>query len=347
MKKVRIAVIGCGVIAPTHAESYQLDKNVELVAACDVKRDRAEAMAKRFGFRKVATRAAAVFADPEVDAVSICTPHYNHATLCQEALAAGKDVLCEKPIANTAEGIALVKKVAAKYPDRVFAGVFQNRFNPLFPTLRDMVRDGAFGTVLTAAVHNRCLRTEAYYNADAWRGTRRYENGGVLINQAIHYLDLFQWVMGGVESIAGAFKANRTHQKTIETEDTIVGAVRFRNGAFGTVESTSSAILPWDTMLEITGSAGFVSIADGNIAKMQFADKAAERRLAKAQAESEKRKSKAGDVGRHYYGLGHPSQIADFLDCVRNRRTPRITAREACDAAELVLALYDAAARRK
>ena len=341
MKKTRIAIIGCGVIAPTHAESYALDKDVELVAACDTKPERARALADKFGFARAVTRAADVFADPGVDAVSICTPHYNHARLCAEALAAGKDVLCEKPVANTFAGLALVRKAAAEHPDRVFAGVFQHRFNPVFRTLRDFVEEGAFGTVLTAAVHNRCLRTADYYNADAWRGTARYENGGVLINQAIHYLDIFQWVMGGVEKVAGAFRANRTHGGVIETEDTLVGAVRFRNGAFGTVEATNSAVLGWDTKLEITGSEGAVCVADGDVTFSRFSNAAHQKRLDKAQRAKEA--SHVGGVGRTYYGLGHPLQIADFLQCVRRRKAPFVTAADACVAAELVLNLYKAA----
>lgn len=346
MKKIGIGIIGCGVIAPTHAESYALDKNVRLVTACDVIPERAKALAERFGFKGTATDAADVFADPGIDAVSICTPHFNHAKLCEAALAAGKDVLCEKPIANTRAGLALVRKAEAKYPDRIFSGVFQHRYNPVFRELRLLVGEGAFGTIATAAFHNRCLRTDSYYSADSWRGTKRYENGGVLINQAIHYLDIFQWTMGGIDSIAGASMANRTHQNSIETEDTIAATVLFKNGAIGTVETTNSAIIHWDTMLEITGSDGFVSITDGNIVRMEFSNPAAARRMKAAQKAHDARNRKVDGVGRSYYGLGHPSQIADFLSCVRRRGRPFVTASDASVAAELVLDIYQVAARR-
>lgn len=342
MKKIRIAIIGCGVIAPSHAESYSQDRNVVLATACDTIPERAEALAQKYGFAKACAKATDIFADPAIDAVSICTPHYNHAALCSQALAAGKDVLCEKPIANTMAGLALVKKSAQEHPDRIFAGVFQHRYNPVFQTIRALVADGSFGTLLTAAVHNRCLRTAEYYRHDAWRGTKKYENGGILINQAIHYLDIFQWVMGGVESIAGAAKANRTHQGVIETEDTIAAAVRFKNGAFGTIEATNSAVIEWDTLLEVTGSAGAVTVRDGNIEKMRFSKSACIRKLEAAQKRYETAASR--HIGRTYYGPGgHPAQIADFLHSVRTRQQPLVTAQDACEAAELTLRLYAAA----
>lgn len=337
MKPIGIAVIGCGVIGPTHAQSYLLDKNVDLVAACDTDPARARAMAGRFGFRKAVASAAQVFADPEVQAVSICTPHHNHARLCREALAAGKDVLCEKPIANTWEGLDLVAKSARDFPDRVFAGVFQHRYNPVYRTIRDMVADGSLGTPLTAAMHNRCLRTDGYYNSDAWRGTARYERGGVLLNQAIHQLDIFQWIMGGVRDVC-AFKDNLAHKGVIQVEDAIAGAVRFNCGALGTVEATSAAVTDWDTLVEITGTAGAVSVADGNLVRAVFSDKSCERRLAAAQKAHDANKDSR--VGRSYYGSGHPSQIADFLHCVRTRSIPHVSALDAIAAPSLVLRLY-------
>lgn len=337
MKPIGIAVIGCGVIGPTHAQSYLLDKNVDLVAACDTDPDRARDMAKRFGFRKAVDSPVRVFADPEVQAVSICTPHHNHARLCRDALAAGKDVLCEKPIANTWEGLNMVARAARIFPDRVFAGVFQHRYNPVYRAIREMAADGSFGTLLTAAMHNRCLRTAGYYNSDAWRGTSRYERGGVLLNQAIHQLDIFQWIMGGLREVR-AFKDNLDHKGVIQVEDTIAGIVRFNSGAIGTVEATSAAITEWETLVEVTGTAGAVSVADGNLVRAVFSDKSCERRLAAAQkAHDEKKDSR---VGRSYYGSGHPAQIADFLHCVRTRSRPFVSALDAIAAPSLVLRLY-------
>lgn len=335
--KIGVAIIGCGVIAPTHAESYILDSSVKLIAACDIQEERAKAFAEKYGAEYATTSADEVFADPSVDAVSICTPHYNHAELCLKALAAGKDVLCEKPLANTISGINLLRRAQREYPERIFAGVFQHRYNPVFKLLKELVASGGFGRVLTASMLHRCLRSEAYYNADFWRGTRKYERGGVLINQAIHYLDLFQWIMGGVKEV-NSFSGNLTHQGIIETEDTIVGSVLFKNGAFGTIEATNSARQSWDTQLQITGSEGFVYTKGGKVVSADFKDESIMPRLKAAEAELAA--NVAGEVGKSHYGYGHPVQIADFIECVRTRKAPFVSAIDASEAARLTLALY-------
>ena len=157
-------------------------------------------------------------------------------------------------------------KAADAHPDRIFAGIFQHRYNPIFQCLHELVAKGAFGKPISAAMQHRGLRTQTYYDSGDWRGTWDKEGGGVLINQAIHYLDLFQWVMGGVRDVE-AFFTNATLRKCIETEDTIVGAVRFKNGALGTVEATNAAFVPWETTLEITGTDGAIEIRDGQIRK--------------------------------------------------------------------------------
>lgn len=339
-KNIGVAIIGCGIIAPTHVESYLVDPNVTLKKVCDIIPERAAALAEKYGAQSYCSDPQEVFADPGVDAVSICTPHYNHAELCLAALAAGKDVICEKPIANTTTGINLLVRACRKYPERIFAGVFQHRYNPVFKLVHDLVEEGSFGRMISASVQHRCIRTAEYFRHDSWRGTRKYERGGVLINQAIHYLDLFQWIMGGVREVA-AFSGNLTHKGIIETEDTIAGAVRFRNGAFGTVEATSSARQPWDTQLHITGTDGCVSISGGVITHSDFKDETIRERL--AAAEKELTENIAGKVGKSHYGYGHPVQIADFLHCIRTRTKPFVSAEDAAAAAKLVLSLYSSA----
>ncbi len=342
-KTVRIGIIGCGVIAPSHIESYQLDPNVKVVWACDIIRSRAEAVGDKYGIPRRTTSADEVFADPAVDAVSICTSHYTHAALCEKALAAGKDVICEKALSSNLAGVTRMLKAADAHPDRIFAGIFQHRYNPLFRCLKQLVDNGAFGKIVTAAMQHRGLRTRNYYDSGDWRGTWDKEGGGVLINQAIHYLDLFQWVMGGVRNVE-AFFTNATLRDCIETEDTIVGAVRFKNGALGTVEATNAAFVPWETTLEITGTDGAVELRDGQIRKCAFRDKANADALAAAREEAVR--NLAGKIGKSHYGYGHPIQIADFIKSIRTRKQPWVTVRDAADAPELVMKFYKAALRQ-
>lgn len=344
MKTIRIGIIGCGVIAPAHIESYRLLPDVSVDWACDLLPERAAEMARRHAIPKTTTRAAEVFADPAIDAVSICTPHDAHAPLSIEALAAGKDVLCEKPLSSSPDGLQAMLDAADRYPDRIFGAIFQHRFTRLFQVVRDLVAQGAFGKPLTAAMRHHCLRTADYYEHDAWRGTWEHEGGGVLINQSIHFLDLLQWVMGGVENNDGFF-ANIGHRGVIETEDAIVGILRFRNGAIGTVETTNASNLGWEASIDIHGTEGSLEIRDDKVVKAIFKDPSAVRLLDKAVAEDSESATRM--VGKAYYGLGHPANIADFVAAVRSRRRPYVGARDAAETTRLVHELYKASRRAR
>ena len=344
MKTIHIGIIGCGVIAPAHVESYELLPNVEISWACDLIEERAKKLAAKYSIPKTTTRAADVFADRGVDAVSICTPHDTHAPLCVEALAAGKDVLCEKPLSSSPEGLASMLAAAEKYPDRIFGAIFQHRFTFLYQTVKRLVAEGGFGKPLTAAMRHHCLRTAEYYNHDAWRGTWTHEGGGVLINQSIHFLDLLQWIMGGVENDNGFF-ANINHHGVIETEDSIVGILRFKNGAIGTIETTNASNLGWETSIDVHGTEGSVEIRDDKIRKAVFTDPSAQKALEEAVAKDEENVSKM--VGKAYYGLGHPDNIADFVESVESRRQPFIGVRDAAATTRLVHELYAASRRAR
>lgn len=337
MKKIRVGVVGCGVIAPTHIESYLEHPDVEVAWVCDLQKDRLDRVADKYRIPNRTTDSAVMFADPELDAVSVCTGHAAHVRICEQALAAEKDVLCEKALAATKEGLDRILAAAAAHPDRIFSGVFQHRYNPTMRYIRDLVNAGEFGKPLTVTMQHRCIRTREYYKADAWRGTWNEEGGSVLINQAIHFLDLFQWMMGGVDTIAG-FYSNLTHTDSIETEDTVAGAVRFKNGALGTIEATTSSNISWETTLEIHGTSGSVEIRDHALRKVEFSKPGLTEKI----KEEYDRLSKgpAITVGKAYYGYGHPSQIADFVECVRTRAKPFVTAQDAAETVRLVLALY-------
>jgi UDP-N-acetyl-2-amino-2-deoxyglucuronate dehydrogenase len=343
MSRIRVGIIGCGVIAPTHVESYQAHPDVDVVWACDPVAARREALAARYGIPRVTGEAAEVFAAGDVDAVSICTDHASHAPLSVAALDAGKDVLCEKALASSREGLAAMLAAARRHRGRrVFGAVFQHRFEPVNRLMRRHIADGVLGRMLTAGVQMRCLRTDEYYRADRWRGTWAEEGGSVLINQAIHHIDQLQWQMGGAEAVTG-FHANLTHGGVIETEDTAVAAVRFTSGALGTIEATSSSHIGWEPTLCFHGTEGSVELRHDRPAKVLFRDEARGREV-REQLEAASRhdpQSAAVTAGKRYYGTGHAAQIADFLDAVRERREPFVTVESAAKTVELVFALYE------
>lgn len=337
-KPIKCGIIGCGVIAPTHALCYRQLEDVQVAWACDLVEAKARRLAERFEIPRVTTDYRQVFADPEVDLVSVCTDHASHSPLAVAALEAGKHVVCEKALAASHRGLTAMIEAHRRFPKQVFAGIFQHRHDPINQYLKRLIEEGAFGTILTAGVQMRCLRTPDYYNADEWRGTWAHEGGAVLINQAIHYIDLLQWTMGGVAAVSGTF-ANLTHRESMETEDTAVASLRFRNGALGTLDATCSSNLDWEPTLSYHGSEGSLDLRHDRIMKVSFRNQELGARIAKDIAT-------ITDVpppppGKLYYGSGHPAQLADVVAAVREGRAPFVTAESARHTVDLVLSIYE------
>lgn len=335
---LRVGIIGCGVIAPTHVESYQRLKSVDVAWACDLLDDRANGLAQRYDIPSTTSDYQQVLADDSVDLISVCTDHASHAQIVIDAFEAGKHVVCEKALAANIQGLQRMKHAHAQHPDLVFSGIFQHRFDGVNRLLKKLIEDGAFGTLLTVSISARCLRTRQYYQSDKWRGTWDLEGGGVLINQAIHYVDVLGWITGGVEALCAAY-ANRTHSKVIETEDTLTASLRFRNGALGTIEATSSSHLDWEMTVSVHGSEGSVEIRNGKPLKLTFEDEAIGKKVAEALAVAND--PEGTDAGKSYYGTGHTAQIADVVDAVRQKRPPFVTGESAGHAVRIVLGAYE------
>lgn len=338
-RTLNVAVIGCGVIAPAHLESYQLLPGVRVRWACDLLPHKARALAATYAIANVTADYREVLRDPAVDAVSVCTDHASHAPISAAALRAGKHVLCEKALAANAAGLHQMFRAHAARPDLVFSGVFQHRFDPAMRYLKRLVEQGAFGTILTAGMHLRCQRTAAYYAADTWRGTWAREGGAVLINQAIHFIDLLVWIMGGVAMLSGVH-TNLTHNGIIETEDTAVAALKFRNGALGVIDATCSSNIAWEHTLAIHGSAGAIEWRNDRALKVAFASRA--RTTAATNALAACVEHQTIQAAKVHYGAGHPAQIADFVHAIRARRAAFVPAAAARHTVEVVLAIYAA-----
>ena len=340
MKPIRVGIVGCGVIAPTHAACYRKHADVQLTWASDLDLDKARALARDFEIPQVTADVRQMLEAPDVDLVSICTDHASHAPITCAALAAGRHVLCEKALAHDTAGLDAMLQAGDAHPERVFAGIFQHRHEPLNQRLRDLIRGGALGTLLTAGMQMRCWRGADYYRGDAWRGTWSREGGAVLINQAIHYIDQLLWLTGGAES-AVAMIGNLTHRNVIETEDTAAAVLKLRCGALGVIEATASSHLNWESNLSFHGDQGAIDIRDDKPLKVDFRDKAVEAAV-KARLD-EAIAPKGAEAGKTYYGTGHLAQIADFAEAVRDRRAPYVTAESAADTLGTVFDIYDSA----
>ncbi len=337
IKSVRVGVVGCGVIAPTHIEGFSALAGVTVGWLCDLDESKARALAERYGIARVATDYRELLASGEVDCVAVCTDHASHADVSVAALEAGCHVLCEKALGATVAGMDRMLAAHALVPELVFGGVFQHRFDHVYRALKEVLAEGALGDILTAGIQMRCKRTEAYYRGDAWRGTWAKEGGSVLMNQAIHYIDLLGWLTGGVASLCGTH-ANLTHGDAMETEDTAAATLRFRNGALGTIEATCSSHFAWDPGLFIQGTRGSVDLRDDKPLRVVCEDPSVARHIEAALAVSAA--PAAGLPGKDYYGSGHAAQIADFVDAIREGRAPFVTAASARAAVDVALAIY-------
>lgn len=335
---IKCGIIGCGVIAPTHVEGYQALPDVEIVHISDLIPERMEKLGEKYGIARRSVDYRDLLADPEVELVSVCTDHASHAQIVIDALEAGKHVVCEKSPGRVPEDLKRMTDAAKRHPELVVSGIFQHRFQPANRTLRRLIEEGKFGRIVGVNLVFNCLRTNEYYQKDAWRGTIAGEGGGVLINQAIHHLDQLRFLFGGIRRVS-ALTANLTHQGVIEVEDSAAFVVEFRNSVFGTVNATNSAAEEWRSMLSVTGTELCLEYANEKPVHVEGLDAARAREVEEALSLEIKEQV----VGKQYYGVGHTAQLADVVDAIREHRAPEVTIADACGSAALVMAVYESA----
>lgn len=253
MNSLRLGIIGIGNMGSAHCQ-WLLDNkvpNCELVAFCDNKME----IAERFPDIKFFPSATDLIKSGEVHAVLIATPHYSHTTIGIEALEAGLHVLVEKPLSvHKADCERLIG--AHKNDQQVFAAMFNQRTDPYYRKVRDLVRNGELGTIRRINwIITDWFRSEKYYASGGWRATWAGEGGGVLLNQCPHNLDLYQWIFGMPSKVRGFCQFGRYHD--IEVEDDVTAYFEYPDGST-TVFITSTGEAPGTNRLEIVAEQGKV-----------------------------------------------------------------------------------------
>ncbi len=324
-------IVGAGVIGAVHAEAIGMVPGARLVAVTDAVPERAKELARGYGCA-AEPDLGALIARPDVDVVSVCVPSGLHAEVGTQAVAAGKHLVVEKPIDVTLEAADRLIG-AARAAGVAVTVISQHRFDTGLDELRRLLDTGALGTLVLGEASTKWYRTQAYYDSAAWRGTWALD-GGSLMNQGIHYVDLLRWCMGPVTEVT-AVCATQAHQ--IEVEDTALAIVRFASGALGTIVSSTAVYPGFPQRLEITGTEGTVIVEDGRIVR---------------------RALRTGPPGQDAAGPGpddaaadpggidpasHAAQIADLLGAIDQGRQPSVTAESARDALEIVCAVYESA----
>jgi predicted dehydrogenase len=331
MTETGFGIIGLGLIGKVHAEAIQAIAGARLLAVCGHDAAKTWEFAARFGATSY-TDYQLFLAHPGVQIVNICTPNGLHAEQGIAAARAGKHVLVEKPIETTlAKADALI---AACDEHNVRLGViFQSRFLAAVQRIKRALDEGRLGRLLLGDAYVKWYRAPAYY-ADSWHGTLALDGGGALINQAIHTVDLLRWLLGPVETAFAMKGALRYPQ--LEGEDTLVGTVRFCNGALGVIEAATSAKPGFKRRLEISGERGAI-ILDGDAISVWAID--GETGGASDDAQLTDGSANPAAISNE----GHRRQIEEMMQAVQAARAPMIDGREGRKSLELVEALYTSA----
>lgn len=331
MPNIRFAIVGCGHIAKKHAEAIKNTEGAELVAVCDTIPANMEFYTSEYGAKPYINYDEMIL-NQEIDVINICTPSGSHAPLTIKAANAGKHVVVEKPIALSLKDTDSMIEACEKNNVKM-AVLHPNRFRPAMLELRKAMDEGRFGKLSHANATVRWNRDQAYFDQAPWRGTKEFD-GGVLMNQAIHNLDLLVWMMGDVEEV---YSMAATRFRKIEAEDVSTGVVRFKNGSLGVIEAATT-IYPknFEESLSIFGESGTVKIG-GKTANF------VEHWQMESIDEEAAEKIKAGVKENPFGKPGHQWIIEDMIMAIKEDREPVVNGTEGKKALELVLALYESA----
>jgi len=259
---IKVGIIGLGNMGTAHATCI-FNGNIEgmeLISACDINEERMEVFSKKFPDVHYYTEYQEMISSKEIDAVIIATPHPLHAEIAIAALENGLHVMLEKPADISVSRVLKLNEIAEK-SDRVFGIMFNQRTNPLFQKAREIVKSGTLGDLKRSVwIVTNWYRTQHYYNSGDWRGTWSGEGGGVLLNQAPHNLDIWQWICGMPESVTAYCDVGKYHN--IDVEDDVTIFARYANGAKGTF-ITSTGEYPGTNRLEISGTKGKIVLENG------------------------------------------------------------------------------------
>ena len=340
-------IVGTGVIAAIHAEAIALIPDARLVAVTDVAAGSASAFAAARGCA-AEPDLGALLTRGDVEVVCVCVPSGLHARVGVAAAKAGKHLVVEKPIDVSLDAADRLIE-AARAAAVTLTVISQHRFDAGLVELRALLSAGALGRLVLGEASTKWYRGQAYYDSAAWRGTRAMD-GGSLMNQGIHYVDLLRWCMGPVAEVT-AVCTTQAHR--IESEDTALAIVRFGSGAVGTILSSTAAFPGFPQRLEITGTEGTVTVEDGQIVRRAF--RAGEPAAAAVSGGGVPAAAVPGSgvpaapaspaaAGSDPVALdiaSHAAQIADLLAAAGSGREPAVSGQSAREALEIVCAVYE------
>lgn len=328
------SIIGCGSIAQVHAAVIHDHPDISLLSAADTIGERAAAMARKYGGRAFES-VDELLADQVPDVVHICTPHYTHVRLAVRALQSGANVLMEKPPFISDDDMRMLREAAGR-SDKKLGICFQNRYKPNVRLAKSLVDSEEYGKIIGARGFVTWKRDEVYYTKSGWRGKWATEGGGVLINQAIHTLDLMHWLVGDPLTVEGSIH-NHHLKDVIEVEDTAEMVLDFGCGVHGLFYATTANCGDSPVYLEIICENGRIVLEGENL---RVEDREGHIRQFFTNPPME-------IGGKACWGNGHILLIADYYDCLATRREFPIGLEEGSRAMHTLLRFYQAASSGK
>ena len=340
MKELGYGILGAGLVSPVHCKSVKASRGGKLIAICDMSRERADKLAAEYGV-KAYYDLAEMLKDPAIDVVNVCLPNHLHYDAVLACARAGKHVLTEKPPAmslkETDEMIAACKQAGVK-----FGCTVQCRVRKSIQAMKQAVDSGRFGKLLHADAIMKWYRSSEYYHSDAWRMSRK-SGAGVTVQQAFHYIDLLQYLVGPARLVQ-ARMTNIAHPG-IALEDTLLAFVDFGCGAQGVVQASTALWPGTDVRIELNGEHGTAIMAGEKMLTWKFRDERPEDAAIRSLGSTSQATGASGaaDLGH----ADHTVVIQDMVDAINQDREVVIPVTAVRPTLEIVLAMYQSAARNQ
>lgn len=337
---MRYALIGCGRISVNHIAAAK-GNHLEFAGICDIDMEMLKDKSQKFELDAVPQYLDyhEMLEAEKPELVAIATESGKHAEIALDCLDAGCNLIIEKPIAlSIADADAIISK--AKEKGVKVCASHQNRFNKSIQKIRQALEEGRFGRMFYGTAHIRWCRDAQYYSKAKWRGTWE-QDGGALMNQCIHNIDLLRWMMGDeVEEVVGM--TDRLNHDYIEAEDLGIALVKFKNGSYGIIEGTTD-LYPknLEETLYLFGEKGTVKAGGESVNRIE------EWRFSDALDHPEEIIAEFAENPPNVYGFGHMPLYADMIDAIKQNREPYVNAEAGKRALELVLAIYKSSAEGK
>jgi UDP-N-acetyl-2-amino-2-deoxyglucuronate dehydrogenase len=332
MNNIKFGLIGCGRISAKHFEAIAQIENAEIISCCDIIEKKAKEASKKYNIKIYYKDYKKMLDTEKLDAVLICTPSGLHPQMGIEAANRKIHVITEKPMAITLKSADELVNACDLNEVELFV-VKQNRLNPSIQLLKKAIDKGRFGRLFSANATVRWTRPQNYYDMSKWRGTWEFD-GGAFMNQASHYFDLINWLMGPVESVM-SFTATLNHD--IETEDQGAGIIHFRNGAIGVIEVTMNTYPKnYEGSITIMGENGTVKIGGVAVNKVEHWE-------FKDYDDDDKLIETVETNPTSVYGFGHLGYLKDVVEVLQGNGKPKTDGRSGRKSLELILAMYASA----